>query len=565
MILHAVSNIVVICYNTMVSSELHTGCLAVLTKAQEKLLGISRKSPSPASSPPKASPTKSHNCSLFSPVLPTIDQPLIDEKLLNTSAISNTPNKSLLKSPCTPNRSMLSQSTMELLRWSHTNSPIQENSSFVMEESKISEILNNSSWHATACSDDEDAANDKSKASNHPDLSFYTNRSFLNSFDEKNSDASNAGKPKLDAWTAGTSFQIVDKEAIKKTISEQVYRVSTPPTSPQRLLNISQTKTIATEPDAKNTTTVSLDKFPLRSKFEKTEHLKAWLNHTIFAPLHKEICEINAIFKEKGLKSLEQMSFEHLSAVMSMGDGIGSLDAVALPLGRADGGDKSMELAHHRSNLEPYKAKLLRMMPYLEISQKTAIPLEAVINRIKDLASHSYLSSYNQETDADIITNCLTEFFNSRGTSDLTASSLKSKNWFSNRYVTGNLLITKETWVQNFGKMQDSTIKNLLQTMWSQKRANDRSAAGGDIDKSFDTSIGSGQLDKVVSVDNHARITDEVAPFLIKLKSSLLLVKDSKHIYEFSGSQAVFHTWLAFMQLAKQTDNDKKLAEILPV
>merc|ERR1712071_583254 len=152
---------------------------------------------------------------------------------------------------------------------------------------------------------------------------------------------------------------------------------------------------------------------------------------------------------------------------------------------------------------------------------------------------------------ADIVTNCLTEYFNSRGNNDLYSTSIKSKNWFSNRYITGNILITKETWIQNLGKMEDSTIKNLLQTMWTQKRANDKMAAGVD-------------LDKVVSLDNHHRITDEVAPFLIKLKSSLLLVQDSKHIFEFSGSQAVFQAWLAFMQLARQTNSDKKLISIPP-
>lgn len=557
-IIHALSNILVIIYNSLTGAD--STVLAVLSKAQEKLLGFPRRSASPAT-PPKSPSKQVHNCSLFSPVLPTIDKPLIDERLANSPAAASPGRRDGTASPSTPqNRSMLSQSTLDLLRWSKPNTLVHEQSSFVMENSRINDMLNSSSWHVND-SDGEDEGQ-KSKTSVHPDLSFYTNRSFLNSFDEKTSDT-HTGKPKIDAWTAGTSFQIVDKEVIKKTIAEQIYRVCTPPTSPQRLLTATQsTQKQATEADPKNAAKILTNKFPLTNKFENTERLKLWLNHNIFSPLSREIAEINAIFKEKGLKQLEQMSFEHLSAVMSMDAGMGVGDAV-LPIGRVDGGDKGMELAHHRTNLEPYKAKLLRMMPYLEISQKTATPLEAVIKRINDLATHAYLSSYNNETDGDIITNCLTEFFNSRGNNDLHAASIKSKNWFSNRYVTGNLLIGRETWVQHLGKLEDSTIKNLLQTMWTQKRANDKRAAGLDLDRSLDES--SGNLDKVVSANNHHQITDEVAPFLIKLKSSLLLVQDSKQMHEFTGNQAVFQTWLAFIQLVRQAGSDKKLAAILPV
>ena len=66
-------------------------------------------------------------------------------------------------------------------------------------------------------------------------LSFYTNKSFLNSFDEHNSSPNKHPAKNLDAWTNSTSFHIIDKIAVKKAISEQVYRTCTPPTSPSKL------------------------------------------------------------------------------------------------------------------------------------------------------------------------------------------------------------------------------------------------------------------------------------------------------------------------------------------
>ena len=238
MLLHSISNIMILLYKTLTDSDFIQ--FDILTTAQKKLLGLA-DSTKTSNDKVLKTPTKTnqHNCSLFSPNLPTIDEPLIDDKLL--SPIQTTPKKSSnLKN--SPNRSALSQSTLELINWKHNTSHtslLKDTSAYIMDDSNVEDLLNSSSWGNKEIYSEDDELPDsqtnlKNQSNISQNLSFYTNKSFLNSFDEKTSPNKNRNQ-NLDAWTNNSSFHIVDKNAVKKTISEQLYRTCTPPTSPSKL------------------------------------------------------------------------------------------------------------------------------------------------------------------------------------------------------------------------------------------------------------------------------------------------------------------------------------------
>lgn len=304
--IHAIMFVVSIVYSYWTSWSSENVYANVLTRAQERLLGVKNSSGSGGGGSPKNSKTTANqkqgfNCTLFDPKLPTIHKPLIDEKLLRTptkpattrTSPHATPSQAAAKSPhqqSPNNTSFLSMATLDLLETSANRSlPVVDRSAYLPEDSKISELLNNSSFHVF--SEDEDQTNpNHSSPGPSPDrsgLSFYTNKSFLNSFDDRNNsynrmNASNSSNnhPKVDDWTSGTQFQIVDKEAVKKVISEQIYRLSTPPTSPSKLMK-SKDKVV----DDKKKDEVKFEKYVLTDKYNKLERMKRWMNETLFSPL----------------------------------------------------------------------------------------------------------------------------------------------------------------------------------------------------------------------------------------------------------------------------------------
>jgi hypothetical protein len=603
MLLHAITNIVILLYKNC--SETHSGTLYfdVLTSVQKKLLGL-------VSSPPKSekveysqkSPSK-HNCSLFSPDLPTIKEPLIDDKLLTRVPV--TPKKIANKN--SPNRSLLSQSTMDLIKWKHnaSNTNLLKNTSdFIMNDSKVEDLLNSSSWANQEVYSEDDELVDashltpnisrmnhhQSPSDNHDlsqNLSFYTNKSFLNSFDEHSSPNKNPAK-NLDAWTNNTSFHIIDKTAVKKAISEQVYRTSTPPTSPSKLDLLMGDghlkKDIPNSPldtDKKigaGDVKIGKSNFLVTNKYTAAEQLKAWLNISIFSPLKSEINNVNKTFKSKGLNPIEKMTTDQLKAVLSN-------DIIDSTLGSLE----KAEIATKRTHLELHRAQLLRMLPYLEINNKNSVPLEPITARINALAEHAYLSNFkqgaNSDLDSDLVTNALVEFFNSASSVNRESRSnsfiiRSTKNWFSNRYITGSELFEKDVWEKNFNKLENPAVKSLLQTMYNQKRIND---ASENPDKDLNitglnlsnvslnsTILNNSILNKTehqISPENQGKIIDEISPFLVRVKGdSMLLVKSGREVFEFGGRNGSFECWLAFFQLIQDnSEKHKKLGSLIPV
>lgn len=604
MLLHAITNIVILLYKNC--SETHAGTLYfdVLTSAQKKLLGLVT---SPAKAEKLESSSKSpskHNCSLFSPDLPTIKEPLIDDKLL--SRVQVTPKKIANKN--SPNRSVLSQSTMDLINWKHnaSNTSLLKNTSqFIMNDSKVDDLLNSSSWaNQEVYSEDDDLVDAShltpnisrighpSPSNNHDlsqNLSFYTNKSFLNSFDEHNSSPNKHPAKNLDAWTNSTSFHIIDKIAVKKAISEQVYRTCTPPTSPSKLDLLmgdgNLKKTIPNSPldadkkIAAGDVKIGKSNFLVNNKYTAAEKLKAWLNISIFSPLKSEINNINKTFKSKGLNPLEKMTIDQLKTVLSND----TIDSTVGSLEKA-------ELATHRSHLELHRAQLLRMLPYLEVNNKNSVPLEPIAARINALAEHAYLSNYkqgvNSDLDSDLVTNALVEFFNSASSVNRNSRRSNSfiirstKNWFSNRYITGSELFEKDVWEKSFNKLENPAVKSLLQTMYNQKRINDASEnPNKDLNISglnlSNVSLNSSILNNSIlnktehqlSPENQGKIIDEISPFLVRVKGdSMLLVKSAREIFEFGGRNGSFECWLAFFQLIQDnSEQHKKLVSLIPV
>lgn len=309
------------------------------------------------------------------------------------------------------------------------------------------------------------------------------------------------------------------------------------------------------------------------------EKLKAWLNISIFSPLKSEINNINKTFKSKGLNPLEKMTIDQLKTVLSTD----TIDSTVGSLEKA-------ELATHRSHLELHRAQLLRMLPYLEVNNKNSVPLEPIAARINALAEHAYLSNYkqgvNSDLDSDLVTNALVEFFNSASSVNRNSRRSNSfiirstKNWFSNRYITGSELFEKDVWEKSFNKLENPAVKSLLQTMYNQKRIND---ASENPDKDLNISglnlsnvslnssiLNNSILNKTehqLSPENQGKIIDEISPFLVRVKGdSMLLVKSGREIFEFGGRNGSFECWLAFFQLIQDnSEQHKKLVSLIPV
>jgi len=304
LIIHAVTNIFILAYNLWTSIEI---------------------------SSPKKSKTEDLNISLVSPELPKINAPIIKQ----------TPKKILEADPSSPkqtNTSALLDSTMDLLKWGSPKSKESPlSTSFLMTDSQIDDLLN--SPNSSIFKAKQNLNGSKNDSKEDLGLSFYSNKSFLNSYDEK------AQSRSLMNWTSGTnlnnSLSENNRKEVKERLSQQVYRLSTPPTSPRQKTSVFE------KVEVKKSSTVQLTPYKFGwDKHQKIDKLKLWLNTHVISALADEIARINRTLKSKGIKTLEKFSYEHLNLLIHDENIIDS-DKIS-----------SVEISHHRNLLEQYRPNL---------------------------------------------------------------------------------------------------------------------------------------------------------------------------------------------------------------
>jgi len=491
LIIHAVTNIFILAYNLWTSIEI---------------------------SSPKKSKTEDLNISLVSPELPKINAPIIKQ----------TPKKILEADPSSPkqtNTSALLDSTMDLLKWGSPKSKESPlSTSFLMTDSQIDDLLN--SPNSSIFKAKQNLNGSKNDSKEDLGLSFYSNKSFLNSYDEK------AQSRSLMNWTSGTnlnnSLSENNRKEVKERLSQQVYRLSTPPTSPRQKTSVFE------KVEVKKSSTVQLTPYKFGwDKHQKIDKLKLWLNTHVISALADEIARINRTLKSKGIKTLEKFSYEHLNLLIHDENIIDS-DKIS-----------SVEISHHRNLLEQYRAQIYRILPYFENIAAKNDPWEISLKRILELSQHGYLSCFDKEKDTQIIVNCILEWFNSKPMPTQNGFGLKPRSWFSNRYYCDYKHQSKDAWLirnsDSNPNSEDGKIKTLLMHMHHQKLDMERNSRVSRIDILESSKFTTSEL------------MDQLCPILVKHENNFLLIKANTEIHEFSSSLAVFEAFVALFESFKNT------------
>lgn len=518
--IHAITNLFILTYNLLTDF----GCkLATPIKKKPKDLDIS----------------------LVSPELPQITRPLIDQK--STSKV-NTPIKQAPQkdSGTKMSNSLLLDSTLDLLKWGSPKSATSHSpglsNSYIMSDTQIDDLINspNSSLYLAKNASSSSLAEEKDDLG----LSFYSNKSFLNSYDEK---SPHKNQSLLNSWTGkslSNSFTEESKRQLKERLSQQIYRVSTPPSSPRTKESVFEKKN---ESGDQKTEILKFSPYQFGwSKYKNIDKLKLWLNTHIISSLSNELKKMDKTFKSKGIKTLDKFSYEHLYSLIH-DDSIVDTDELS-----------TVEIAHHRHLLEGYRAQIYRILPYLENLANKNEKWDSVISRIHQLASCGYLSCFDATKDTQLIVNCILEHFNSKPLALANNSfGLKPKSWFSHRYFCDySNHNSKEAWlVRNPEKKQglvndDGKIRVLLSQMFQQKQAIDNNCRTSRID--------------VLESNKHTTsgLINQLAPFLVKYKNTFILVKDAQTLHEFTSSSAVYEAWLALFDCLK---NDSSIGPFIPI
>ena len=564
MSVHAVTNLSILLYKSLFEGE--EKFQANLTFLQAKLLGLARGPKENVKKPDGEQNSQLDESILIADKLPSVNQPLINDNFKTPTKKVSASSKLQGKNKTENLNTNFSNETNKLISSPEfKKTPINLNTTtdslFVNKNSSISRIIgeenaNNSSFIAddsTKMLDGKKSANERSLFEQH---SYGSRNSFINSFvNDQNNQNSRLSNSNLDdtfhrtptsirnvsgfsvpgtspnqrktptsrfanenafrnSWNNDKNYldgNSLTQEQMKNNLSNQLYRLSTPPASPGKALKSASKLSDDGKKDGqkidieanKKMNLINDYNFPF-NKYDKVDNLKGWLNQKILCPMNQEIKNLDKIFVENGLKKLDEISYELIYAVCC-----GNLN---FPVAQNTGAESSevnsklAELQKYSRILEPYRARLTRLLPFISFdvapsiiaastattansrnilsslfsSVNNAVPVisstftsllagtsssatktkttlstndfKNVLTQIDNLSKYGYLSIYNEKMDSKLINNCIIQYLNTaKDTTELTFYK-NNQNWFSENHLIGddqNDYVSKEDWVKN--------------------------------------------------------------------------------------------------------------------